>query len=109
MKKEKGQVPIPVPNNFEPNRLTQQRDKNSHFLVQEKRVFKAFFGTPKTMLEVSLETGVLRANICRYVANWLDSKSIQLVRVGFCSISLHKAGRYSTNPAYWEKGGKNAG
>ena len=65
---------------------------------QEKRVFKAFHSHPKTMLMVSVETGILRANICRYVAEWGKENRICIVRKGICPISKHRAGFYTTNP-----------
>jgi hypothetical protein len=79
------------------------------FLAQKKNVFKAFFGPPKSMLEVEAITGIMRSNITWYVDDWLKTKSIQRVRTGFCSITLRKVGRYSSNPMYWEKGGENGG
>ena len=47
-----------------------ERGKIKHFEAQMKRVFAALYKQPKTMLMVSIETGILRANICRYVAEW---------------------------------------
>jgi hypothetical protein len=44
-----------------------REDKDSNFTAQYKRVRLSFSERPKTMLEVSIETGILRANICRYV------------------------------------------
>lgn len=55
-------------------------------------------GQPKTMLMVSIETGILRANICRYVAEWEKENRICIVRKGICQISKHRAGFYITNP-----------
>lgn len=50
------------------------------------------------MLMVSIETGVLRANICRYVAEWGRKNRIGLVSYGICPISKYMAGYYTTNP-----------
>lgn len=81
-----------------PKRLKQlDRAKNTHFQAQMKRVFRAFAAEPKTMLQVSFETGILRANICRYVAKWRRQRKIQVVRFGLCPITKHRAGFYSTN------------
>ena len=44
--------------------------KDKKVVGQMTKVFKAFYSHPKTMLMVSIETGILRANICRYVAFW---------------------------------------
>ena len=61
-------------------------------------VYKAFqTETPKTMLQVSKETGIERANICRYVAIFRKQGNIQLLYKGICSISKHHAGFYTTN------------
>jgi hypothetical protein len=72
--------------------------KDKHFQAQMKRVFVAFYKQPKTMLAVSIETGILRANICRYVAKWRKENRICIVRKGICPISKHRAGLYTTNP-----------
>ena len=72
--------------------------KSKHFEAQMKRVFAALHGQPKTMLMVAIETGILRANICRYVAEWERLSCIKKVSVGICPISKHRAGFYTTNP-----------
>lgn len=72
--------------------------KDTDFQVQTQRVFKAFYKQPKTMLMVTVETGILRANICRYVAEWKKENSICVARKGICPISKHGAGFYTTNP-----------
>ena len=72
--------------------------KDKHFQGQTQRVFTAFLRHPKTMLMVSIETGILRANICRYVAEWEKQNCIRIVRKGICPISKHRAGFYTTNP-----------
>jgi hypothetical protein len=77
------------------------RAKNTHFQAQMKRVFRAFAAEPKTMLQVSFETGILRANICRYVSEWRQEGKIQVIRFGLCPISKHRAGFYSTNPDFF--------
>jgi len=78
--------------------LDKGKDKCTHFQAQMKRVFEALNGQPKTMLMVSIETGILRANICRYVAEWEKQNRIRIVWKGICPISKHRAGFYTTNP-----------
>ncbi len=78
--------------------LHKGQGKDKHFQAQMKRVFAAFYIQPKTMLMVSIETGILRANICRYVAEWEKQNLICIVRKGICPISKHRAGFYTTNP-----------
>src|SRR5574344_1689487 len=72
--------------------------KDKHFQEQKQRVFIAFLRHPKTMLIISIETGILRANITRYVAKWRKESRICIVRKGICPISKHRAGFYTTNP-----------
>ena len=81
-----------------PNFLHNRQDKSTHFQAQMKRVFAALYRQPKTMLMVSIETGILRANICRYVAEWEKENRICIVRKGICPISKHRAEFYTTNP-----------
>jgi len=78
--------------------LHKGQGKDKHFQAQMKRAFAAFYKQPKTMLMVSIETGILRANICRYVAEWEKRDRIRIVRKGICPISKHHAGYYTTNP-----------
>jgi hypothetical protein len=81
-----------------PDFLRKRQGQGKNFQAQMKRVFAALYRQPKTMLMVSIETGILRANICRYVAEWEKENSIKLVRKGICPISKHRAGFYTTNP-----------
>lgn len=75
-----------------------QDTKKKHFKAQMTRVSHAFYERPKTMLEVSKETNVMRANICRYVAKWLESDEIDVIRYGVCPISKRcKVGFYTTD------------
>ncbi len=60
-------------------------------------IYNAFYSSiPKTMLQVSIETGILRANICRYVSIFRKADQITLVRKGICKISKQRAGFYTT-------------
>jgi hypothetical protein len=76
-------------------RISKHKDKD--FKAQMKRVFEAFKRNPSTMLMVSIETGVLRANICRYVAVWEKQGKIHLLKRELCKISKHPAGYYTTD------------
>ncbi len=77
--------------------------KDSDYLAQTQRVNKAFFEKPKTMLQVSFETGIFRANICRYVAQWKKSDHIAVVRIGICPITKRKAQLLTSNPDFYPK------
>jgi len=73
--------------------------KSTHFKAQMKRVFAALYRQPKTMLMVSIETGILRANICRYVAKWRKESRIKTIRKGVCPISKSTGVQFlTTNP-----------
>lgn len=86
--------------NKENNPQHKRQPKDSHYKAQMKKVFKAFYEQPKTMLMVDRETGVNRANICRYVAMMRKENRITLVREGICKISKHRAGYLTTNPKF---------
>ena len=77
--------------------------QDKHFIAQMDRVFKAFKQQPATMLMVSIKTGILRANICRYVATWEKQGRISQVKQDICKISNFPAGYYTTDPALFPK------
>jgi NCAIR mutase (PurE)-related protein len=79
--------------------LHKGRGKDAHFQAQMQKVFAAFYRQPKTMLMVSVETDILRANICRYVAKWKKESRICIVRKGICPITKCGGVQYlTTNP-----------
>ena len=77
--------------------IHKRQGKDSKFIAQMKVVFIAFIKEPKTMLQVSIETGILRANICRYIATFRKQNKVQELKKDYCPISGHKAGFYTTN------------
>jgi hypothetical protein len=77
--------------------------KNSTKKVQTRKTFEAFGKEPKTMLQVAKETGILRGNICRYVASFRKLGKIVQVKQGTCPISKHSAAFFSTDPKYFPK------
>lgn len=81
--------------------------KDSDYLAQTQRVNKAFFEKPKTMLQASFETGIFRANICRYVAQWKKNNRITVVKIGICPISKRNGVQFLTsNPDLYPKQGQ---
>lgn len=81
-----------------------KRVKANHLSIEKSkaqmmRVFDCFMERPKTMLEVSLETGILRANICRYVAGFRKAGLIQVHHHGIDAITKCPAAFLTTNPA----------
>lgn len=83
------------------NALHKRQSKDKQFKAQIERVFEAFKRNPSTMLMVSIETGILRANICRYIAIWQKQGNIHLLRQGLCKVSKHRAGYYTTDTNYF--------
>ena len=74
-----------------------QQDKDKNFIPQYQTVFNSFKERPKTMLQVSIDTGILRANICRYIADMEERGIIQCLYKKLCPYTQYKAGFYSTN------------
>lgn len=74
-----------------------KHDKGNEFQAQYQTVFQSFKEHPKTMLDVSLETGILRANICRYVADMEDKGLIQLLYKAGDGNTKFTAGYYTTD------------
>lgn len=71
--------------------------------TQYKIVYQSFKEYPKTMLDVSLETGILRSNICRYVAEMEDKGIIQLLYKKEDIHTKFKAGYYTTNKTLFHR------
>jgi hypothetical protein len=75
-----------------------QRYKNIRFDAQFRILDNQFSKGAYTMLQVSLITGIERANICRYVDKRRKANSIFLVRFGVCPITKHpRVGFYTTD------------
>ena len=85
------------------NSLLSGQAKDKELQAQMVRVYSVLFKEPKTMLMVSIETGILRANICRYIAKWRESKCIDVAKVDRCKITKHEANYYTTNPQLFRK------
>ena len=71
-------------------------DKKKRF-YQREIVFNALAKNPATMLMVAHQTGIERANICRYVAELQKCNGIALIKKGLCQISKNTAGYYTTD------------
>ena len=66
-------------------------------------VYKLLQKHTLTMLQVAERTGILRANICRYVRTLRKAEKIAVVKIDYCPITNHKAGYYTTDPALFPK------
>lgn len=77
------------------NSNNSQANSNDQYNI----VFNAFFESPKTMQEVSKETGIMRSNICWYVRDFRNKRIIALVGYRKCKVTNYgKVGIYTTNP-----------
>jgi len=81
------------------NPLFSRISKDKHFESQKRKVLKAFKVKPCTMLMVALETGILRANICRFVREFEKRGLLVKLYTGTCPITKHPSvGFYSSDP-----------
>ena len=79
--------------------LNKRQGKNKEFKTQLQIVFDFFYKKPSTMLMVSVQTGIMRANICWYIHSLLNQNKIFLIKKGICPVSKYsKVGFYTTNP-----------
>jgi ribosomal protein S17E len=66
---------------------------------QLKKVFQELKKEPQTMLQVSVKSGILRANICRYIRTLRKRKQVAVTKVDKCPLSNHKAQFFTTDKA----------
>lgn len=66
------------------------------------KTYSAFYREPSTMRMIEVQTGILRPNICRYVARLIREGRIRLVRIAYCPHTKHLAGFYCTNPEIYK-------
>lgn len=85
------------------NAAPETLDKDKHFRNQYQIVYQSFKEHPKTRLQVSVETGILRANICRYVAEMDKKGLIQVIRKGNCPYTHFTAEFLSTDKRLFRK------
>jgi hypothetical protein len=89
-----------TPDNFLRNRQSEDKRRLTQFQV----VYLSLFNQPKTMLMVEKETGIMRSNICRYIATLRKRDCIGIVKKGICPISKYSAVQYlTTNPQLFQK------
>jgi predicted transcriptional regulator of viral defense system len=84
-------------------RLNNSGDKGSHFRTQYQITYQFFKERPKTMLEVSDETGIRRANICRYIDKMRKKGQLELIHRGLCPVTHCRSGFYSTDESLFNK------
>lgn len=80
-----------------------RQGKDKRFQTQFETVYKALHDKPKTMLMVAEETGIYRANICRFVATLRKLHKVAVVTLKRCQITKHTAGYLTTDPLLFPK------
>lgn len=80
------------------NSLRKEQGKDNHFRNQLAKAFDGLFRHPQTMMELSVATGIDRANLCRYCRLMRRAGTIAVVKRTYCSITKHLANKYTTNP-----------
>lgn len=77
--------------------------KDTYFATQFNTTFEAFNKKPQTMKELSIATGIDRANVCRYVRTLKKANRIAVYKKAYCSITKHLANYYTTDPSLFPK------
>ena len=71
--------------------------KDTKFNRQFQIVYDAFAEMPKTMMQVSVETNIMRSNITRYLSVMKRQGTIRLIEKGICPITrMSNVGFYMT-------------
>ena len=78
------------------NNMTPREDND--FTNQYNTTYNSFFEQPQSMKELSVTTGIDRANLCRYVRTMRLLKAIAVYKRSYCSITKRLVNKYTTNP-----------
>jgi len=79
------------------NPLGIKQAKGSEIVDQFKTVFIEFHKEPQTMKQVSVKTGIDRANICWYCREMRKNNCIVSIKKIYCPITKHRANVWTTN------------
>ena len=71
---------------------TKAQDK--HFSTQKEVIHNSIAGEAKTMLMIFIDTGIVRANVCRRIDELEDEGRVKLAYKTFCKATGHRAGYY---------------
>ena len=72
--------------------------EDNHFTTQYLLTYNSFFQQPQSMKELSVTSGIDRANLCRYVRTMRLLKAIAVYKRSHCSITKRLVNKYTTNP-----------
>lgn len=82
----------------------QRQLQDKGFISQKKRVFKAFSMFPMTMKMAELVSGVDRANICRFIAEWRENGRVCKIKTSICPVTKYPKVGFYTNDLELIKG-----
>ena len=81
-----------------PNNSLNLQYKDKQFQNQFKVTFEGFYNHPQTMKELSVNTGIDRANVCRYCRTMRIANCIAVCKKVYCTITKRLVNQYTTNP-----------
>lgn len=64
---------------------------------RKRKLWDALQGKPKTMMQLSIETHVMRSSICPIINTWRDQGFVFFTGRDICPITKHKADFYTAN------------
>lgn len=64
---------------------------------RKRKIWDALQGKPKTMMQLSVETHVMRSSICPIINAWRDQGFVFFTGRDVCPITKHKADFYTAN------------
>ena len=86
-------------NTIQPGKVSLDSEtKDTKFRAQLRIVYERFFKTPCTMKELSVITGIDRANICWLVRDLRINNKIAIYKKVKCTITCRVVNSYTTNP-----------
>lgn len=71
--------------------------------AQIRRTIEALREAPATSMMLSVKTGILRANLTRYLAKLVEQGRIVMICEKPCKVTGYKAKYYSANPDHFPK------
>lgn len=78
--------------------FTEQKKKS-----QKKRTLEALKRKPATSMMLSVELGILRANLTRYLREFEQQGKVVVLKEDACKKTGHKAKYYSARPEHFPK------
>lgn len=77
------------------NLITQNyQAQDKHFRAQKETIHNSIASEAKTMLMIFIDTGIVRANVCRRIAELQDEGRVKLAYKTFCKATGHRASYY---------------